>query len=618
MIPRATAEQYEAQQAIAATTVAALDTLWRRMDDDFDKSWQDIRPTALDLVGAGRAAAVRSAIEYTPLALDEMNIDAPAVAGLEGSAFLTAAPSGVAVATILDSTPIRAKQAIANGFTVAQSLATARQWLTSMSLTLMADTRREVYQADMGIRFNLSGYTRMVNMPSCRDCLILAGKWYRWNTGFDRHPHCDCTHIPANEDVAGDLTTDPYKAFESMSRVEQEKMFGASAARAIRDGADIYKVYGQTASKMRSANNRIDRIYRTAGHRTNAVKMLRERGFITDRGQVRVVRAKGVLSNEEILARGRGAGTYTLAGVTRTTNRAALYDAVKSGVRDPLRRSTMTAAERRLYDAQYKLMYAKRTGTLPRSIGMNTADAYSGAKGVPVDAKRMAQLESAVAREIAQIKPGTGMHKVYLALGMDEPAKAESVFNAIRLADAKTATGGRGGGRKPPTAARGAAAFGDPPDESDKAAWSAYWQSRQDALNSGDAGELLAPHEIEMYEWMLDREHTFELIPRERLATGAYRSTNDIRWAHIGGAEAELKSFQGSSYASIADEIQETVLSARKWGVVKDVFIIHRREGEFNAKVLGQIAKYNRRRPGARIERLFVRRGDEFVEIKLL
>lgn len=54
--------------------------------------------------------------------------------------------------------------------------------------------------------------------------------------------NCDCTHIPARENRAGDMTTDPYEAFDSMSAEDQEKTFGKANAQAIRDGADMYQV----------------------------------------------------------------------------------------------------------------------------------------------------------------------------------------------------------------------------------------------------------------------------------------------------------------------------------------------------------------------------------------
>ena len=60
---------------------------------------------------------------------------------------------------------------------------------------------------------------------------------------------CDCKHIPAVEDVAGDLTTNPYEYFNSLSKEDQDKFFGVANSRAIREGADLNQVVNATTRK---------------------------------------------------------------------------------------------------------------------------------------------------------------------------------------------------------------------------------------------------------------------------------------------------------------------------------------------------------------------------------
>lgn len=83
------------------------------------------------------------------------------------------------------------------------------------------------------------GWVRMLTPPSCGRCAILAGRWYGWNEGFQRHPNCDCRHIPAPESDAGELTVDPLAYFESLTIDEQDDYFGQAVAEAIRNGADV-------------------------------------------------------------------------------------------------------------------------------------------------------------------------------------------------------------------------------------------------------------------------------------------------------------------------------------------------------------------------------------------
>lgn len=86
-----------------------------------------------------------------------------------------------------------------------------------------------------------TNYVRVLDLPSCDRCVILAGRIYRDLEGFARHPKCDCQHWPvaswAEAEAAG-LVTDPQTAFD------RGEVRGLSLAdeQAIRDGADIQEI----------------------------------------------------------------------------------------------------------------------------------------------------------------------------------------------------------------------------------------------------------------------------------------------------------------------------------------------------------------------------------------
>lgn len=425
MLPEAASEQYAAQQAITGVTVASVNRLWSQMGDDFDDSWSQIRGRTLGVVETGRRAAVMTALPYTDNVLAEIGLDGPAEGVLNPDVFLSSAPDGRTVAGLLDLAPMKAKQAMSRAQTErisaaaglrtlpevssAVALASAGQWLSTAMLTLMADTRREVYGADIIQRPTIQGYVRMLNPPSCSRCIILGGRFYRWNEGFRRHERCDCSHIPSNENVAGDIRTDPYAMFNSMSEKDQAATFGKINARAIRDGADIYRVVNigkrglgtAKAARVYGTPTRVtvDDIYRTAGTRTNAIKMMRENGYIRDRGQVVTPMSPGVRADAQLLAAGRGRGAVMINGARVTTGRAARFDAAQAGVRDPLNRATMTAAERRLYDANYRLEYALRTGRIPATIGTNSA--ARGTVEAVATPEKIAELRKRLADQLA-------------------------------------------------------------------------------------------------------------------------------------------------------------------------------------------------------------------------
>jgi hypothetical protein len=157
-------------------------------------------------------------------------------------------------------------------------------------VTITADGARD----DAG-RAVETGWVRMLTPPSCSRCAILAGRFYRWSDGFERHPNCDCTHIPATRDIAPSIVVDPVAYFESLTPAEQDYYFGKAVAQSIRDGANMEQVVNATTkpgAMFESANgkrytrvgarNGIVRptpwqIYRDAGgDRGRAVELLRQ------------------------------------------------------------------------------------------------------------------------------------------------------------------------------------------------------------------------------------------------------------------------------------------------------------------------------------------------------
>lgn len=391
------------------------------------------------MVSRGRRASIAQALTYTDAVLEETGQVAPPVGQLSPAAFLSAAPDGRDMGSLLDQAVIQAKAAVRTesarideaGFVLTSSarsqaglqtaLAAGEQFLSMALLTVMADTRREVYAADLVRRPLLTGYVRMLNTPSCSRCVLLAGKWFRWNEGFDRHPRCDCQHIPGREDVAGDLRTDPYEYFNSLSRADQNRYFGKADAQAIRDGGDIYRVVNIRSRGLATARAgrkygtptriTIDDIYAAAGNdRDRAIELMRQEGFIT--GPQR--RGGNII--------GRFHESYSKPisrPITPGSKRDRVLRARETGVRDPLDRATMTAAERRLHDAVFRREYARKYGYLPRTVGQNSADLYSGLVGLPATRERVELLDAEISRYLSRITPAQqSLTRLVDALGL--------------------------------------------------------------------------------------------------------------------------------------------------------------------------------------------------------
>lgn len=435
MLPESANQQYRQQQAIAVTTAASVGRIWGRMGDDFSESYQSIRPQLVEAVETGRYAAVNTALGYTSAVLAETGqIDAP-VGEIVASRFLATAPDGRTVGGLLDQSIPHAKVAVQEGASAREALRRAGMFLTAATLTTLADTRRSVYSADIIQRPTLTGYVRMLNPPSCSACTVLAGKWYRWNQGFQRHQRCDCQHIPAAENISGDLRTDPYAYFNSLDEAAQDRIFTKSGARAIRDGADIYRVENirmrglgtsrQAVKYGTPTRFTVDDIYRLAGSdRNRAIQLLRSEGFITG-PQIRGGNIVGAYRE-----RFAGMTSVPRAGSARERVLAAR----RTGVRDPLDPATMTAAERRIYDDFYRLGYAQKHGHVPRSVGINSADFAANSSGAVATKTKLAELEANLSRRISRVKPtDASQMKLLQELGLTDPDgyRSQIVFDRL-------------------------------------------------------------------------------------------------------------------------------------------------------------------------------------------
>lgn len=363
---------YQEQQQIGVKTIKAVRRLWRGMTDDFDLSWSRIGLDVGDAIMAGQLAASQAAQEHLLGMGDELDLGNP-VGLADPFAFVGWTSEGIELDRVTRSSIVQAKQLVGAGVDVASALTQAGSWLEQL-------TANELTGAASGMSTTTvtstpqTGYVRMLNLPSCKDCIILAGRWYRWNQGFQRHGGCDCEHIPARESMT-ELRTDPYEAFNSLTKAEQDKIFGKADAQAIRDGGDIYRVVnvrnrGLSDGRSRQARRygtptrmTVDDINKLATSRDDAIRMLTDEGYILPAGQV----PGGSIRGNDGLSEFGGlmAGTMGRGG-TRKGATQSYREAIRTGKRDPLNPGTQTAAERRLHVA-YLNWEAVKAGRNPFS-----------------------------------------------------------------------------------------------------------------------------------------------------------------------------------------------------------------------------------------------------------
>lgn len=343
---------------------------WRQVSPDFiSESWLQQIPGLLPKMSSLQVEAATNGAFYGAEVLGEMGNWAPPTGFVDVESFAGFAADGRDLDGLLYSPATHAKKRIGAGVGVSDAMEAGGKRLEMIVRTLVNDAGRQSAGVMVVARPG-TGYVRMVAPPSCPDCMILAGRFYRWNAGFLRHPDCDCVHVPARVNstegaLAEGYIDDPYKLFERLSTEDQDLMFGAANAQAIREGADIFQVVntkrgltktglfttagttrrGYAGGLLKPGQRRAtpELIYQWAdGSKTEARRLLVEHGYILPGGQNPLGSLRG--QREGFGALGRGG--------TRKAASEAVLQARLTGVRDVSTRYTMTAAERRLYDAE--------------------------------------------------------------------------------------------------------------------------------------------------------------------------------------------------------------------------------------------------------------------------
>lgn len=307
---------YRRQAALSLQTSRRVEKLWRQIDADrITESWAELLPQAVTITTAGQVAASTQATDYVSAQVRQQGVEPKPEGKVSPIAFAGVAADGRPLESLLVLPAIAAKLRIAQGLAPKDALLSGLGSLINMTSTEVADAGKQATQVALTADTTVKGYTRLVNLPACSRCLVLAGKTYKWNSGFQRHPGCDCTHRPYTtlEDA---IAQGPNAMFERMSAAEQDKTFGKASAQAVRDGADISQVvnakrgmtlpgqgYGGRAGRtttegttkrgvygrqQRATGGKrerlsVDAIYWQAnGNRDEAIKLLRKYAYIRD------------------------------------------------------------------------------------------------------------------------------------------------------------------------------------------------------------------------------------------------------------------------------------------------------------------------------------------------
>ena len=243
--PETAVKHYRAMLRLQRSARAAAAVAWSSLSAAYlSESWDSVSPALVAAVSKLQLDAATRGAGYGGNTLADQGLYEAPEAWVDPSSLAGVSSRGASLGAALYSAIPHTKDLIAGGMPERVALARGREVLQMSAAAQVADAGRTAAGLDTFARPRV-GYVRMLNPPSCSRCSVLAGRFYRNNEGFRRHPRCDCVHVPTTRTEAAEsegLVHDPYAYFESLSESAQDKTFGKAQAQAIRDGADLFQV----------------------------------------------------------------------------------------------------------------------------------------------------------------------------------------------------------------------------------------------------------------------------------------------------------------------------------------------------------------------------------------
>ena len=230
------------QQQLVALVVIRIRQLWRNVDPAaLAASWDSrAAAAALSLTTAAQLEAARGAGDYVGAVVRAWGGTPEPAGAVPVRPFAGLASDGRRLDTLLRQPVSHVEALVRGGAPTADALGVGTRRLDRIVATQVADSARSSTGVAIVADRQVSGYVRQLSLPSCGQCLVLAGRVYPSSAGFARHPRCDCTAVPV---TAQAQAQSPRELFTAMSD-EQLRQCGWSApdVRAARDGADIAQV----------------------------------------------------------------------------------------------------------------------------------------------------------------------------------------------------------------------------------------------------------------------------------------------------------------------------------------------------------------------------------------
>jgi len=193
-----------AQRRAQLQTSITIDRLWQELAiADLSGSWlAGLGSAIVRAVSAGQLLAASTGQAYVDAMVraDGLSSDyEPTASRVLARSFSGAAADGRPLDSLLYQPVIRTKILIRGGMTPQAAKLGGLVDMQRMVASEVADAGRGAAGVAMAANRTVTGYVRTVRAGACARCVILAGRWYRYNADFQRHKRC----FPAGVVVSG-------------------------------------------------------------------------------------------------------------------------------------------------------------------------------------------------------------------------------------------------------------------------------------------------------------------------------------------------------------------------------------------------------------------------------
>ena len=299
MPPRATTELYAANKVRTAATVAAVRTVWHRIDPEgpWDAQWARLVLDAALIVSAAQLGAAIDGASSVPEGLAQSGFPEAQLAEVDPRGFVGWMQHDdglmIGMSDALLVAPIVRSRESAGDEPV--RLAAGGAVLDALVQTAVADAARHAATAQ-GAATSRTANVFYDPPPMCQRCAVIVGRRYRWGTQFARHPRCDGQTQIVSEREQLEFGFIGPEDITDLTRAQQQ---------AIADGADLFQVvnaksgtiggrtptsaltdggtrtYADRSRKRSSTRLTPKGVYEAAGDdRQRAIDLLRENGYI--------------------------------------------------------------------------------------------------------------------------------------------------------------------------------------------------------------------------------------------------------------------------------------------------------------------------------------------------